>query len=205
VLENRLWKEAENLEADYAGVDWKKFPWQNAILHATRMMGAIHTGATDRAAGEMKILNALHDSLVSQKNNYQAGQVEVKIKTGEAWMQLKQGNKPEALQLMAQAADMEEKAEKHPVTPGEVIPAREYLADMLLQVKDPAKALVMYEACLAKNKNRFNGLYGAAVAARQAGNKEKAISYYRQLLSIGNATNSGRAELTEANDYLSKF
>jgi hypothetical protein len=205
VLENRLWKEAENLEADYAGVDWKKFPWQNAILHATRMMGAIHTGATDRAAAEMKILNALHDSLVSQKNNYQAGQVEVKIKTGEAWMQLKKGNKPAALQLMSQAADMEDKAEKHPVTPGEVIPAREYFADMLMEAKDPAKALAMYEASLAKNKNRFNGLYGAAVAARQSGNKEKATSYYRQLITVGNAANSGRAELTEANDFLSKL
>jgi tetratricopeptide (TPR) repeat protein len=76
---------------------------------------------------------------------------------------------------------------------------------MLMEAKDPAKALAMYEASLAKNKNRFNGLYGAAVAARQSGNKEKATSYYRQLITVGNAANSGRAELTEANDFLSKL
>lgn len=204
VLENRLWNEAANLEADYAGVQWKNFPWQSAILHATRMMGAIHTGAADHADTELKVLSNIYDSLISQKNMYQARQVEVKIKTGQAWMQLKKGDRQEALRLMAEAADMEDQVEKHPVTPGEVIPAREYLADMLLELKQPAKALAMYEASLAKNQNRFNGLYGAAVAARQTGDHEKAGSYYRKLLNRGNPVNSSRTELTEANDFIGK-
>lgn len=202
VLENRLWSEAAKLKADFAGIKWEKFPWQNAIVHATRMMGAIQTGAADDAVKEIKILNALHRSLMDQKNTYQATQVAVKIKTGEAWMQLKHGNSEEAVRLMAEAADMEDKAEKHPVTPGEVIPAREYLADMLLQLKQPAKALAMYEASLAKNQNRFNGLYGAAVASSQAGDKVKAQSYYKKLISVGNATNSSRPEIAEARSYL---
>jgi tetratricopeptide (TPR) repeat protein len=205
LLENRLWADAAKLEAGDAVVQWKDFPWQKSILHATRMMGAIHTGAAAEATTEMNRLKEIHNALLKQKNIYQARQVEVKIKTGEAWIQLKKGNKPEALRLMAEAADMEDKAEKHPVTPGEVIPAREYLADMLMEINEPAKALGMYETSLDKNQNRFNGLYGAAVAARRAGNKEKAAGYYRKLLNIGNANNSSRVELKEANDFLSKL
>jgi tetratricopeptide (TPR) repeat protein len=169
------------------------------------MMGLIHTGAAADAATEMNRLKEIHNVLLKQKNIYQARQVEVKIKTGEAWMQLKKGNKSEALRLMAEAADMEDKAEKHPVTPGEVIPAREYLADMLMELNEPAKALGMYETSLDKNQNRFNGLYGAAVAARRAGNMEKAVSYYRKLLSIGNANNSNRIELKETKDFLGRL
>ena len=59
------------------------------------------------------------------------------------------------------SADMEDKTEKHPVTPGEVLPARELLADMLMQMNDPGKALEMYEASLKKRPNRRNSLYGA--------------------------------------------
>ncbi len=205
LLENRLWAAAAKLEANYAGIQWKNFPWQKAIVHSTRLMGAIHTGATVDALAEMNKLKAIHADLVKQKNDYQARQVEVKIKTGEAWMLLKKENRGEALRMMEEAADMEDKAEKHPVTPGEVIPAREYLADMLLEVNEPARALVMYEADLAKNQHRFNGLYGAAVAAQRAGNKEKAVMYYRMLLKITGAGDRSRPELAQAGNFLNRL
>ncbi len=205
LLENRLWAAAAKLEANYAGIQWKNFPWQNAILHSTRLMGAIHTGAAADAVAEMNKLKAIYADLVKQKNDYQARQVEVKIKTGEAWMLLKKGNRQEALRLMEAAADMEDKAEKHPVTPGEVIPAREYFADMLLELDEPAKALAMYEADLDKNLHRFNGLYGAAVAAQRLGNKEKAVAYYRMLLKIAGPENRTRPELIKADHFLSKL
>ncbi|MDQ3681875.1 MAG: hypothetical protein M3352_02230, partial [Bacteroidota bacterium] len=102
------------------------------------------------------------------------------------------------------AADMEDKTEKHPVTPGEVVPARELLGNMLLQLNKPGKALEAYEANLKKHPNRFNGLYGAALAAERSNNLEKANSWYQQLISIANSTNSNRPELEAARLFLRK-
>jgi tetratricopeptide (TPR) repeat protein len=128
--------------------------------------------------------------------------VQIQIKTGEAWMRFKEGKKDEALQLMNSAAEMEDGTEKHPVTPGQVIPAREFLADMLLQMNMPEKALTAYEADLKKNRNRFNGLYGAAVAAEKSGSIEKANQYYKQLNEIAGSPNANRKELERVKLYL---
>jgi hypothetical protein len=204
LLENRLWSQAASLEVDYAGINWNKFPWQKSMIHSTRLMGSVNTGALAAAKAELQELQMLYNELLKQKNNYQANQVLVKIKTGEAWVAFKEGNKKEALVLMNEATNMEDKAEKHPVTPGEVIPAREYLADMLLQMEEPAKALEMYEAGLKKSRNRFNGLYGAGLAAERSGNSSKAKEYYGILVTSATAAGSERKELNAAKNYLAR-
>ena len=102
---------------------------------------------------------------------------------------------------MKAAADMEDSTSKHPVTPGEVRPARELYADMLLQVKQNEKALQEYESVLQNNPNRFNSLYGAAVASQRMGDLKKTGFYYRQLVSIADLR-SERSELLDAVDFL---
>jgi tetratricopeptide (TPR) repeat protein len=99
---------------------------------------------------------------------------------------------------------MEDKTEKHPVTPGAVIPARELLGDMLMQMNEPAKALNAYEVDLKKHRNRFNGLYGAGLAAERSGDLEKARLYYQQLLTIADQANSQRPELVVVKLFLKK-
>lgn len=202
VLENKMWEEASKLETHPANLSWENFPWQKAIIHFTRLMGAVNTGKTNLAKAELNELNRLHNKLIEQKDEYKANQVQIQIKTAEAWMRFIEGKNEEALQLMTTAADMEDKTEKHPVTPGEVIPAREFLADMLLQMNRPEKALIAYEANLKKNRNRFNSLYGAAVAAEKSHNSEKATLYYKQLNGIANSPNANRRELEKARGYL---
>jgi predicted Zn-dependent protease len=102
---------------------------------------------------------------------------------------------------MRQAADMEDKNDKHIVTPGRILPARELLGDMLLEMKRPADALKEYEASQLREPNRFRGLYGAARAAEQAGDAAKAKRYYAQLVKV---TGKGdpRPELDAAKKYL---
>jgi tetratricopeptide (TPR) repeat protein len=100
------------------------------------------------------------------------------------------------------AAEMEDKTEKHPVTPSEVLPARELMADLLTLMNRPAEALAAYEADLKSHPNRFNGLYGAGLAAEKAGNFVKASSYYRQLLSFVDNTVDNRNELTAVKQFL---
>lgn len=179
-LENKLWKEASTLSL-HPNFPWKKFPWQEAILHFSKGLGCVHISDLGNAYNEFKELNRLYDTLTNQKDSYKAGQVLIQSKTLEAWIKLKEGNKNEALRLMNEAADLEDKTEKHPVTPCEVIPARELLGDMLMEMQQWNKALVAYEDNLKKHPNRFNGLDGAALAAEKLGDKKKANDYYKQL------------------------
>ena len=204
VLENKLWKEAAALPMPSLHLPWEKFPWQKAIIHFTRLLGSAHTGNLDSAKAELKKLTKIRQALMDQKDDYKAGQVQIQVKTGEAWIFLKEGKSKEALTSMKAAASMENKTEKHPVTPGEVLPAMELLADMLLQLNKPAEALYAYEASLKKHPNRFNGLYGAALASERNNNPEKATFYYQQLLAITNSGTAVRQELQAAKGFLKK-
>ena len=204
VLENKLWKEAAGLQLHNENFPWQNFPWQKAIIHFARVLGSVHTGNIDAAKTEIKKLNSLYDMLMAKKDAYNANQVMIQIKTGEAWIKFAEGKNAEALQLMNIAVNMEDNTEKHPVTPGEVIPARELLADMLIQMNKPAEALIAYEQDLKKHPNRFNALYGAASAAEKSNNFKKANDYYRQLTGIANSSGSNRPELETAKLYLKK-
>ena len=113
-------------------------------------------------------------------------------------MHFADGRNDLALTAMNLAADMEDKTEKHPVTPGEVIPAKELIGDLLMQMNKPEQDLTAYEDNLKKHPNRFNGLYGAAQAAERVGNQEKAKLYHAQLAHVANGATSGRPELTKA-------
>jgi tetratricopeptide (TPR) repeat protein len=204
VLENKLWQEAANLKSHKENFPWQNFPWQKAIIHFTRLMGSVNVGNIASAKTELKNLYTLHDTLLNQKDSYKATQVLIQIKTAEGWIKLKEGKYAEALTLINVAADMEDKTEKHPVTPSEVLPARELLGDMLLLMNEPGKALEAYEANLKKCPNRFNGVYGAGIAAKRSGKMEKANGYFRQLLSSVNISNSNRPELVNIKHYLAE-
>lgn len=203
LMENRLWKEAARLSGNPPFIVWKKFPWQEAILHFTRLMGFLHIGYMDSSKAELAILKSIYDTLAGQKDMYKADQVDVQIKSSEAWIFLAKGEKEKALETMSGAADKEDATEKSPVTPGEVIPARELLGHMFLQVKENAKALEAYRADLKRHPNRFNGLYGAGRSAENLGDKEKAKFYYREMVAVC-AINSTRPELIHAKLYLKK-
>ena len=202
VLENKQWKEAASLEMHHTGFHWNDFPWQEAIIHFTRLLGAVHIGNIDEAKLELIKLNQLHDTLQKQKDTYKSMEVAIQIKAGEAWIHFASGNRKEAVSAMKLAADMEDSTGKHPVTPGEVLPARELLGDMFLQMNENENALQAYEAVLAKCPNRFNSLYGAAKAAEKKGDEQKAVYYYKQMSTITYATNTDRQELSDVKKYI---
>jgi tetratricopeptide (TPR) repeat protein len=126
----------------------------------------------------------------------------VQRETAQAWLAWADGKSADALQLMRAAADLEESTYKHPITPGQLLPARELLADLLLELHQPEQALVQYEASLRLTPNRFNGLYGAARAAALTGDQGKAATYYRQLLAVCEHADGERQELLEARLFL---
>ncbi len=202
LLENKNWYRAATLQMAPANFSWLQFPWQESIIHFTRLLGAAHLGNIKNANIELEKLKLLHDTLEQQKDEYKSQQVAIQIKTGEAWIQFAKEKTTVALNLMKLAADMEDGTEKHPVTPGEVLPARELLGDMLLQINQYENALLAYEAVLQKCPNRFNSLYGAGLAAEKSEQKQKAVFYFKQLLTISDTLKSDRPELAATRNFL---
>jgi tetratricopeptide (TPR) repeat protein len=123
--------------------------------------------------------------------------------TASGWILLAEGRAQQALDDMRQAADIEDRNEKHLVTPGRIVPARELLGEMLLQLKRSAEALKEFEASQAREPNRFRGLHGAALAAVQAGDQAKARVYYGRLVELA-AQGDMRPELAAARTWLAR-
>jgi tetratricopeptide (TPR) repeat protein len=203
VLEKKMWQDAAHLQIHPLNFPWEKFPWQKAIVHFTRILGMLHTRNLDSARIEMTYLENIHDTLVKQKDDYKANLVDIQIRISKAWLLFESGKNNQALKLMDSAASQEEATEKHPVTPGEVIPARELHGDMLLEMGKAAKALEAYQMDLEKHPNRLNGLYGAGMAAEKSGDFEKAKIYYQQL-STQCLPGASRPELVTARLFLHK-
>ncbi len=204
-LENKDWQRAASLELPEIDLDWGKFPWQEAILHFSKALGASHTKDFKNTESEIETLKALKQSLIDKKkstNALQVEQVAIQIKTAEAWLVFKKGNKKEGLALMKEAALMESKTSKHPVTPGDVLPADELLGDMLMEANNYSEALEVYEANLKTHPNRFNGIYGAALAAKKSSDNEKAARYFNQLIELTKSSNSSRLEIKEAKEFV---
>lgn len=202
-LENKDWSRAANLAPSSIEFRWVQFPWQKAIVHFTRALGAAHLGNTQKAAAEITTLQTLHQNLVDKGIQYEANQVLIQLKAATAWLHFAKGNNQEALALMREAADMEDSTTKHPVTPCEVLPARELLGDLLLASNKPAEALIAYEKDLADHPQRFNGLYGAALAAQKLGKSAQAKLYFEKLIKIAEPAGHKRPEIAVAKEALS--
>ncbi|MBI4639069.1 MAG: hypothetical protein HY731_00135 [Candidatus Tectomicrobia bacterium] len=198
-IERRQWAEAASLEPHPS-----RLPYTEAMTYFARAIGAARSGNTANAKKDVEKLQSLHNALVEAKQSYWADQVEVQRRAAAAWLARAEGKNEEALTLMRSAADLEDSTEKNPVTPGHIMPARELLGDLLLELGQPAQALNEFEASLRRDPNRFNGLYGAARAAEQAGNREKARMFYEKLVALCGKADSERPELLKAKAFLAK-
>ena len=105
---------------------------------------------------------------------------------------------------MRVAADHEDQTEKHVVTPGPIMPARELLGDLLMELGRPAEALPQYEASIGKEPNRFRGLYGAGLAAERAGDRVRAKGHFEKLTATAAQSDATRPELAHASQVLSQ-
>ena len=192
VVERGAWREAMALP-----VKPSKYPFVDAQTVFARAIGAARSGDAAAASAEAEKLAALHKALQDAKNNYWATEVEVQRLAAAGWIALAQKNNDDALKFMRAAADLEDKNEKHIVTPGRILPARELLGDMLMQLGQPALALKEYEMSQEREPNRFRGLYGAALAAEGAGDRAKAKRYYARVDELTKGASTSRPEMTK--------
>jgi len=201
-LEQRNWEKAAELKLSPSDLAWDKFPQAEAVLIFARGLGAAHTGAVQAARKDVERLQTLKDAMTTAKMGYWAGQTDFQIKTVKAWIALAEKRNAEAVQLMRAAAESEEASDKHPVTPGNVVPSRELLGEMLMVLNQPAPALVEFERSLVRDPNRFWSIFGAARAAEASGNREAARGYYAKLQALTADRDTERPELTHAKAFL---
>ena len=202
VLERRDWPAAASLAAPETGVPLERFPWAEAMISYARALGEARTGDITGAQADIAKLQSLKDKLSAENNTYWANQVEVQRLGAAGVLAHVQGDDAKAVELVRAAADLEATMDKHPVTPSSVLPARELLADLLLELNQPDAAFKEYKEMLRTDPNRFRSILGEARAAKQSGDTAAAHDAYQKLVALSKPAGPERPELAEAKAYL---
>ncbi len=197
-LERRQWREASELEMIREDFPWENFPWAQAIHYYARGIGAARSGQLDKAKAELATLKQLQKTLPKTTLLYWKEETGVAIEAVEAWILFGEGKTEKALRLAKAAADREDAVDKHPVTPGETLPARELYADMLFESGDHEAALREYRHVLAGAPNRLNALVGAMKAAGGANDSALAAHYSGMIAAQIKSGNPARVGLGAA-------
>jgi hypothetical protein len=205
LLEQRRWSEAakfkmpSNLASLEALITHK---WAAANVQFANAVGAARSDNPASAREHVARLAAIERSVIVPPGTYDwQQQVSIERQIAEGWLAFAEGRKDDAARIMRAAADLDDAAEKHPVTPGAVLPAREQLAELLVQLGRPAEGLRESEASLQRAPRRLAGVYGAARAARLAGDATRARRYFAELADITKEGDADRAEVKEARAF----
>jgi hypothetical protein len=201
VLERHDWAAAAALSEPAIGFPLERFPWAQAMIAYARALGQARTGNLAGAETEIGRLQSLAAELKG-KDAYWANQVEVQRLAAVGILAHVRGDDKQAVASLRAAADLDATMDKHPATPSSVLPARELLADLLLELNQPAAALAEYQALLKTDPNRFRSLLGKARAAKQTGDAESARDAYGKLVALSKPVGPARPELAEASTYL---
>ena len=187
-LEMRDWNSAAALEP-VAGAR----PETQVLTYWARTVAEGHLRHPQQAQADLAAYDGLVEKVRQGRHAYFADSTGARIARGEmqGWIAFAEGKSADALNHLREAADLQDKVGQAEVD----IPAREMLADMLLELDQPKEALAEYSQALKLSPNRFNGLYNAGRAAEAAGDAVQAKSYYSALLkSTANGLQSARPE-----------
>ena len=197
-LERGDWTAASQLSVRAAGLTIGA-----ALAHFARGIGAARLGDTARAGAEIGALAAIQADMTRRGDTDWATVVDIKRRVVTAWQEFAAGDTTVALRDAKAAAEIEDVTEKQPVTPAELLPARELEADMLLAAGRYAEARDSYAATLAREPRRARSLYGAGRAAELAGDKAAATLSYATFLKQMEHSDGDRAEVARATSSLS--
>jgi hypothetical protein len=173
---------------------------QTMLSRFTRAIGAARSGNPAAARAEVAALDSLV-SATDKKEPYWARVAAIKRDAATAWILFAEGDTAGGLALARTAADSEEVTDKHPVTPAELLPARELEADMLLEAGHYVEARKAYQATLAREPGRARSIYGSARAAELSGQHSAAEAGYRDFLKLMSRADGTRTELARARRY----
>jgi tetratricopeptide (TPR) repeat protein len=197
-LETRDWPGALKIQPISGGP-----PETQLQVYWARIIAAGHLRHADQAHRDFAAHEALMDAVRKGRHAYMATSTGAKVERGEllGWVAFADGHVDDAIAHLRDSADLQDR-----VGQGEVdIPAREMLADVLLEANRPKEALTEYQRALALSPNRFNGLFNAGQAAEAAGDAAAARHYFSALLkATDNGAHSNRPEIAQAKKYLAR-
>jgi tetratricopeptide (TPR) repeat protein len=196
-IERAAWAEAAALE-----IPKTPFAQAEAITWFGRAIGAARSGDLTKVKEAIRQLGVLKDRLAKTNDDYWTGQVLIQERAAEGWLALGEGRKADAIAVMRQAADLEDRSGKHVAMENRLSPIRELLGELLLEANEPAQALTKFETSLRNNPNRFRSFAGAAKAAERVGNRAQARRYYEKLVTLAAQADDGRPGLVAAKQYL---
>lgn len=198
-LERGDWKAAAALPLVPAAASypWSKYPQAEAINAYARGVGAARAGDAAAARAEAQRLRALRDRLAERKLGYWVEQAEIQREVVEGLAAWAAGERAAGLSQLRAAAAREDATEKHAVVPGPLVPARELLAETLMESGSHGEALAAFEATLANEPHRLRATLGAAQAASRAGDHDKASVYARQARDLTRGAEPGRPEFAD--------
>jgi len=188
-IELHRWAEAAVLP-----VISKAEPGDRAYTYWARTIGSARSGDLVGAKKNLAEIDAIHKDYLARNKRYQAEYTEMVYEEASAWVLHGEGKNDEAVAMMRKVADHEDAVGEEQTS----MPAREMLADMLLEMKRPESALAEYKGDLKFNPKRFDGVYGAAQAAEMAGQASQATEYYAVLVKTCEGGTSARPELAKA-------
>ena len=172
----------------------------DSFTYWAKAIGAAHLHRSDEVRKDVSAIAAIHQKFVTDKKQDFAEATENDLKQAQAWLAFSEGKYDDAVETLRPIADKEDALGDEP----QGIPTREMIAEILLEAKRPQQALAEYQTDLKLNPNRFNGLYGAARAAEEAGKHSEATAYYAMLLKTCDGSNSARPELSRAKQLLAQ-
>jgi tetratricopeptide (TPR) repeat protein len=203
-LERRAWNEAALLvPREPATLDWDRFTWPEAIARFASGLGAAHLGNVNEARVAGTRLEELEAATRKAGEDLFARNIRVLRLELNAWLAHVEGQRESSGALMREAAELEASTPKHAVTPGPILPAHELLGDLLMEQKQPAEALAAYKRSMELYPRRFNGLLGAARAARALGDESLARTFYQELLEVADG-GTRQPALKEAQNYVAQ-
>jgi hypothetical protein len=198
-LETGDWR----LAASFPVVPIQGMGTQAMLSRFTRGIGAARSGDAAGARGEVAALDSIAAHMANGMETYWSRVAGIKRDAARAWVKFAEGDTAGGLALARAAADTEEVTDKHPVTPAELLPARELEGDMLLEAGRYREARQAYRATLAREPGRARSQYGAGRAAEQAGDSAAAKAAYRAFLELLGAGDGERPEVSKAKKFVS--
>jgi tetratricopeptide (TPR) repeat protein len=179
-------------------------PMADSIYRFTRGLGMARSGNVAGAKAEIDAMRAVRIALQRADQSYWADRTEEQMLAISAWVAVKEGAREQGVRFMRAAADGEDGSLKNVIMENRLYPLREMLAELLLEVGEPAAALKEYETAIKQTPNRYRAFWGAARASDAAGNRAQASEYFGKLVNLAKNADIERPEVREAKAFLAR-
>jgi len=193
------WQGAAAMTMNPTGV-----PIADSLYRFTRGLGMARSGNVAGAKAEIEAMKALRTALQRADQSYWADRTEEQMLAISAWVAVKEGARDQAVRFMRAAADGEDGSVKNVIMENRLYPLREMLAELLLEIGEPAAALKEYETAIKHTPNRYRAFWGAARASDAMGNRAQASEYFGKLVNLAKSADVERPEVQQAKAFLAK-